>query len=67
MAGLDVWFEEGELVYVLAEIFDEEDSDCILWYAIMKPISKDILRINSDFVYVKSRGNVMRFPHLNED
>ncbi|MGM0975828.1 MAG: recombinase family protein [Bacillota bacterium] len=66
VAGLNVWFDEGELVYVLAEIFDEEDSDCILWYAIMKPVSIDVLRINSDFVNVKSHGNVMRFPHFNE-
>ncbi|MCT2536552.1 recombinase family protein [Aquibacillus koreensis] len=65
VAGLDVWFDEGELVYVLAEIFDEEDSDCILWYAIMQPVSKDVIRINSDFIKVKSRGNVMRFPHYS--
>ncbi|MGS2777783.1 hypothetical protein ACVBAX_10420 [Robertmurraya sp. GLU-23] len=66
IAGLDVWFDEGELVYIIAEIFDEEDSDYILWYFIMKPVSKDVLRINSDFVNVKSRGNVMRFSHFNE-
>lgn len=67
VAGQDVWFDEGELVYVLAEIYDEEDSNCILWYAIMNPVSKDVLRINSDFINVKSRGNVMRFPHFNEE
>lgn len=67
VAGLDVWFEEGELVYVLAEIFDGEDSGCILWYATMKPVCKDVLRINSDFVTVKIRGSVMRFPHFIEE
>jgi hypothetical protein len=67
VGGQEVWFDEGELVYVLAEIFDEGDSDCILWYAIMKPTSKEVLRINSDFVNVKNHGNVMRFPHFNEE
>lgn len=67
LAGQEIWFDEGELVYVLAEIYDEEDSNCILWYAIMNPVSKDVIRINSDFIKVKSRGNVMRFPHYNEE
>jgi hypothetical protein len=64
VAGLKVWFDEGELVYVLAEIFDEENPDCILWFAIMKSVSKDVLRINSESVNIISRGETLRFPHF---
>lgn len=65
IAGVDVWFDEGELVYVLSEIFDESDPDFILWYVIMKPVSKDVLRVNSDFINLISRGNVLRFAHFD--
>lgn len=57
----DVWFDEGELVYVLSELYDPEDSDIILCYVIMQPVSKDVLALDADFVRVLSRGNVSRF------
>ncbi|MFV2050154.1 hypothetical protein ACEWK1_22680 [Metabacillus sp. YM-086] len=67
IAGIDVWHNQGSLVYVLAEVFDEEDSNLVLWYVIMKPDSKVVQRVNSDYVNIKSRGIIPRFPHFIED
>lgn len=60
--GIDVWFEEGELVYVISELYDSEDSDIIECYVIMLPVIKDVLTVGADFVRVLCRGNVSRFP-----
>ncbi|MGS2777780.1 hypothetical protein ACVBAX_10405 [Robertmurraya sp. GLU-23] len=60
--GNDVWFDEGELVYVISELYDPEDSDIIVCFVIMLPVIKDVLTVDSDFVKVLSHGNVSRFP-----
>ncbi|KAB7668924.1 hypothetical protein [Bacillus sp. B1-b2] len=67
IAGIDVWHNQGSLVYVLAEVFDEEDANLVLWYVIMKPDSKVVQRVNSDYLNIKSRGIIPRFPHFIED
>lgn len=60
--GIDVWLEEGELIYVLSELFDPEDPDVIICFVIMLPVVKDVLTVDADSVKVLSRGNVSRFP-----
>ncbi|MBS4193728.1 MULTISPECIES: hypothetical protein [Bacillaceae] len=60
--GIDVWLEEGELIYVLSELFDPEDPDVIIYFVIMLPVVKDVLTVDADFVKVLSRGTVSRFP-----
>lgn len=63
IAGADVCFKEGEVVYILAEIYDKENPECTMWYVVLKPLSKDSLRINSEFVDLMFLENVPRFPH----
>jgi hypothetical protein len=60
--GIDVWLEEGELIYVISELFDPKDPDVIICFVIMLPVVKDVLTVDADFVKVLSRGNVSRFP-----
>ena len=66
IAGIDVWNNQGSLVYVLAEVFDEE-SNFILWYVIMQPDSKVVQKVNSDYVNIKCHGIIPRFPHFLEE
>lgn len=63
VAGVKICFDEGELIYILAEVYDE-DSDCILWFAVMKSVSKDVIRLNSEFVNIISRGKPLRISHF---
>jgi hypothetical protein len=60
--GIDVWLEEGELIYVISELFDPEDPDVIICFVIMLPVVKDVLTVDADYVKLLSRGNVSRFP-----
>ncbi|MCG7314819.1 hypothetical protein MHL30_17000 [Priestia flexa] len=60
--SIDVWLEEGELIYVISELFDPEDPDVIICFVIMLPVVKDVLTVDADYVKLLSRGNVSRFP-----
>lgn len=60
--GVDVRFDEGELVYVTSEMYDPLDPEIIICFLVKKPVSKDVIGLDTKLVNLLCLGDVLRLP-----
>ncbi|MGM0975827.1 MAG: hypothetical protein ACQEW2_23195 [Bacillota bacterium] len=62
IGGVGVRFDEGELVYVISEMYDPLDSENIICFLVKKPVSKQVIGLDTKLVNIFCLGDVLRLP-----